>query len=52
MTLAALLVAIPAHIFYLRYSEEYELELRIGPPYVAYKQRVPFLFPRLGYRRS
>lgn len=47
MTLGALLVAIPVHIFYLKYFEEYELELRMGQSYVAYKQQVPFLLPRL-----
>lgn len=52
MTLAALLVVIPAHVFYLKYFEEYELELRMGAPYVEYKQRVPFLLPRWGSRRG
>jgi protein-S-isoprenylcysteine O-methyltransferase Ste14 len=52
MTLGALLVVIPVHVFYLKYSEEYELELRIGPSYVEYKQRVPFLFPRWGSRKN
>jgi protein-S-isoprenylcysteine O-methyltransferase Ste14 len=46
LTLAAVLVAIPAHIFYRRYFEEYELELRMGLPYVEYKREVPFLLPR------
>jgi protein-S-isoprenylcysteine O-methyltransferase Ste14 len=46
MTLGALLVVIPVHVFYLKYFEEYELELRMGQPYVEYKQRVPFLLPR------
>jgi len=45
-TLGTLFGAIPVHIFYLKYFEEYELELRLGPSYVAYKQRVPFLLPR------
>jgi protein-S-isoprenylcysteine O-methyltransferase Ste14 len=46
MTWGALLVVIPVHLFYLKYFEEYELELRLGQTYVAYKQRVPFLLPR------
>jgi protein-S-isoprenylcysteine O-methyltransferase Ste14 len=46
MTLGALLVVIPVHIIYLKCFEEYELELRLGQPYVEYKQRVPFLLPR------
>jgi protein-S-isoprenylcysteine O-methyltransferase Ste14 len=46
MTLGALLVVIPVHVFYLKYFEEYELKLRLGQPYVEYKQRVPFLLPR------
>ena len=52
MTLGALLVAIPVHVFYLKYFEEYELELRMGPSYVEYKQRVPFLLPRWVSRKS
>jgi protein-S-isoprenylcysteine O-methyltransferase Ste14 len=47
MTLGALLVAIPVHVFYLKYFEEYELALRMGQSYVAYRQQVPFLLPRL-----
>jgi protein-S-isoprenylcysteine O-methyltransferase Ste14 len=47
MTLGALLVVIPVHVFYLLYFEEYELELRLGQSYVEYKKRVPFLLPRL-----
>jgi protein-S-isoprenylcysteine O-methyltransferase Ste14 len=45
---ATLLGVVPAHVFYLKYFEEYELELRLGEPYAAYKQRVPFLIPRLS----
>jgi protein-S-isoprenylcysteine O-methyltransferase Ste14 len=52
MTLGALLVVIPVHVFYLKYFEEYELALRLGPSYVAYKQRVPFLLPRRFPRQS
>lgn len=52
MTLGALLIAIPIHVFYLKYFEEYELELRMGDPYLEYKQRVPFLVPGWGRRGS
>lgn len=45
MTLGALLVVIPVHVFYLKYFEEYELELRMGQPYLECKRRVPFLLP-------
>jgi hypothetical protein len=40
---AALLAIIPAHLFFLVYFEELELELRLGPAYLDYKRRVPFL---------
>jgi protein-S-isoprenylcysteine O-methyltransferase Ste14 len=49
MTLGALLVVIPVHLFYLKYFEEHELELRLGQPYVEYKKRVPFFCPG-GFR--
>jgi len=52
MTLGALFGLIPAHAFYLKYFEEYELELRIGQSYVEYKQRVPFMLPRCFSHRS
>ena len=52
MTLGALLVVIPVHVFYLKCFEEYELELRLGQSYVAYKQQVPFLLPRWLSRNS
>ncbi len=45
VTLVSLLVVIPAHIFNLKYLEELELELRLGQPYIQYKQRVPFMMP-------
>jgi protein-S-isoprenylcysteine O-methyltransferase Ste14 len=51
MTLGALLVVIPVHVFYLKYFEEYELELRLGQTYLAYKQQVPFLLPE-GFSRK
>ena len=43
--LAVSLGLIPAHIFFLKYFEELELELRFGEPYLEYKKRVPFLIP-------
>jgi protein-S-isoprenylcysteine O-methyltransferase Ste14 len=46
-TLWILIEVIPAHIFYLKFFEERELELRFGKFYVEYKERVPFLIPRL-----
>ena len=48
LTLAVLLGLIPAHLFFLRYFEELELELRFGESYKQYKQEVPFLIPRLS----
>lgn len=47
-TFATLVVAfavIPAHILFLKYFEEKELELRFGESYLEYKKRVPFLIP-------
>jgi protein-S-isoprenylcysteine O-methyltransferase Ste14 len=52
LTLGALLAVIPVHVFYLKYFEEYELALRMGPSYLEYKRRVPFLLPRMGPRQS
>lgn len=43
ITLTALLGFIPAHIFFLKYFEELELELRFGETYLEYKKSVPFL---------
>jgi protein-S-isoprenylcysteine O-methyltransferase Ste14 len=51
LTLAALLGVIPAHVFYLKYFEEVELELRLGPSYTEYRQKVPFLLPGWGARK-
>jgi protein-S-isoprenylcysteine O-methyltransferase Ste14 len=48
ITLGALLVVIPTHIFFLKYFEELELELRFGESYAQYKRRVPFLIPKFG----
>ena len=44
-TLWLLLEIIPAHIFYLKFFEERELELRFGNPYMEYRKKVPFLIP-------
>ena len=44
--LAASLGLIPVHIFFLKYFEELELELRFGESYLEYKEAVPFLIPR------
>ncbi|MDH4198027.1 MAG: hypothetical protein OEW05_11500 [Candidatus Aminicenantes bacterium] len=52
LTLLTLLIAIPVHVFYLKYFEEYELELRLGESYLEYKRRVPFLLPRLRSRKG
>ncbi len=43
LTLYVLLGIIPAHIFFLRFFEERELELRFGEAYRQYRQSVPFL---------
>lgn len=40
-----LLLVIPAHIFYIKYFEEYEVERRLGEPYKQYKKKVPFIIP-------
>jgi protein-S-isoprenylcysteine O-methyltransferase Ste14 len=46
--LVVLLGFIPAHIFFLKYFEELELELRFGEAYRQYKQKVPFLIPKFS----
>ena len=46
LTLAVLLGIIPAHIFFLKFFEELELELRFGTSYLEYKKKVPFLIPK------
>jgi protein-S-isoprenylcysteine O-methyltransferase Ste14 len=48
LTLFVLLGIIPAHVFFLKFFEELELELRFGESYKQYKQKVPFLIPRLS----
>jgi protein-S-isoprenylcysteine O-methyltransferase Ste14 len=45
--LAVALGLIPAHLIFLKYFEELELELRFGASYLEYKRRVSFLLPRL-----
>jgi protein-S-isoprenylcysteine O-methyltransferase Ste14 len=45
LTLYVLFGLIPAHLFFLRFFEELELELRLGESYQEYKQKTPFLFP-------
>jgi protein-S-isoprenylcysteine O-methyltransferase Ste14 len=46
-TLGTLLVLVPAHLFYLMYFEECELEIRFGETYRAYKKNVPFMIPKV-----
>jgi protein-S-isoprenylcysteine O-methyltransferase Ste14 len=48
VTAAVLLGLIPAHIFFLKYFEELELELRFGESYLEYKKSVPFLIPKIA----
>lgn len=48
LTLAAVLVVIPAHVFNLVYFEELELERRFGQSYRDYRRRVPLLIPGLN----
>jgi protein-S-isoprenylcysteine O-methyltransferase Ste14 len=48
LTLHVLLGIIPAHLFFLKFFEELELELRFGESYKQYKQKVPFLIPKLS----
>ena len=47
LTLYVLLGIIPAHLFFLKFFEELELELRFGASYKHYKQKVPFLIPKV-----
>ena len=48
LTLYVLLGVIPAHLFFLRFFEELELELRFGESYKEYKEKTPFLIPRFS----
>jgi protein-S-isoprenylcysteine O-methyltransferase Ste14 len=50
LLLASVLVYIPAHAFNLKFFEELELHARHGASYDAYRERVPFLIPRLHAR--
>ncbi len=50
ITACGLLGVIPAHIFFLKYFEELELEIRFGQSYKEYKQKTPFLFPKFSER--
>lgn len=52
VTLAVLLLVIPAHAVNLKLFEERELGLRYGHAYLDYRQRVPFLIPRLKRART
>jgi protein-S-isoprenylcysteine O-methyltransferase Ste14 len=45
LTLYVLLGIIPAHLFFLKFFEEFELELRLGESYKAYKRKTSFLIP-------
>jgi protein-S-isoprenylcysteine O-methyltransferase Ste14 len=47
-----LLIVIPSHIFYIKYFEEYEVELRLGESYIKYKQQTPFLIPKAPGKRT
>lgn len=47
LTLYVVLGIIPAHVFFLKFFEEYELEYRFGESYREYKQQVPFLIPKI-----
>jgi len=51
LMLSVLLGLIPSHIFFLKYFEELELGLRFGDSYKEYKQKVPFLIPKLLIER-
>jgi protein-S-isoprenylcysteine O-methyltransferase Ste14 len=48
MTLYVVLGIIPAHLFFLRFFEDLELELRFGESYKVYKQKVAFLIPKIS----
>ncbi len=47
LTLYVVFGIIPAHLFFLKFFEELELELRFDEAYKLYKHEVPFLFPRI-----
>jgi protein-S-isoprenylcysteine O-methyltransferase Ste14 len=48
LTLYIVFGIIPAPLFFLKFFEEFELELRFGDSYQQYKRQVPFLFPRMS----
>ena len=48
LTLYVLLGIIPSHLFFLKFFEELELDLRFGDSYRQYKQKVAFLLPRMS----
>lgn len=50
LTLVVLLGVIPAHVFFLKYFEELELELRFGESYKEYRGKVPFLIPKFSVK--
>ena len=51
-TFGALLLIVPAHLLFLKYFEEKELELRFGRSYLEYRRGTPFLIPRLTMLRD
>jgi protein-S-isoprenylcysteine O-methyltransferase Ste14 len=48
----ALVLVTPALLTFVKVYEERELEVRFGAPYLEYKARTPFLFPRRPKRES
>ncbi len=42
-----LLLAAPAELFFIKYYEERELEIRFGEAYLEYKKKTPFLWPQV-----
>lgn len=50
VTVGALAIVAPVHMFNLRYFEEEELARRFGASYEAYRTRTPFLLPRFRQR--
>jgi protein-S-isoprenylcysteine O-methyltransferase Ste14 len=48
VTIGILFGIIPAHLLFLKFFEELELELRFGESYKEFKQKVPFLIPKLS----
>jgi protein-S-isoprenylcysteine O-methyltransferase Ste14 len=52
ITLIVLLGWMPAHLFFLKFFEELELELRFGESYLEYKKGVPFLIPNIAVSKK